>query len=292
MMALRSIHGGIPEHLEPVLRALSASVDSSHCDATPPQQEALSILADHVAPPGAGAGLLTGDSGSGKSLLISLLASRLERAGTPVAVVETGLLGFEDLLLELSSQIAGERYESAGRPALYDRFALFKNMLVERVIARGQRLVVFFDDADSLTPDTLSGIASLINLRSAGRDHVVPVLVGSPALPRHLSACPLMASRVTTVAHVRPLLDEEVSGYLKLRLALGGVDPSDVFEPSALNQLHSIAGRTPRRIDSVCRGAARRAIHQRRRASIDDLSATAAALPDGPADLRSTAFGR
>ena len=65
-----------------------------------------------------------------------------------------------------------------------------------------------------------------------------------------------------------------------------------VFEPSALNQLHSIAGRTPRRIDSVCRGAARRAIHQRRRASIDDLSATAAALPDGPADLRSTAFGR
>jgi len=242
--------------------------------------------------PGGGMGLLTGDHGTGKSLLLAMLAARAAGSGSTVAIVETGLLGFEDLLLELSSQLAGARQAASGGSSLYDRLALFKSTLVENVIQRGRQLTIFFDDADSIEAQTLARIASLSNLRSAGRDHVTSILVGSDALPGKLGACPSVSSRIGTAVHIEALASQEASQYVTDRLAAGSVDAGAVFETEALERIHAIAGGAARRIDSVCRGASRRALPQRRRITLDDLTAASSALPDAASNRSAVAFGR
>ena len=235
--------------------------------------------------------MLTGAHGSGKSLVVARLASAFEQSGAAVAIVETGLLEFEDLLLELTGQLAGERPRGSMAPRLYDRLALFKTALLECAIRQGRRLVAFFDDADTMSAQCLAQVAALANLRSAGSEHVMPVLVGTGALRFNVSSVASAASRIGTVAELRLLAADEASGYLVQRLAAGGVDAASTFEPQAIAQLHAAGLRTPRRIDSACRAAARRAFAAGRRVSAGDLTEAAASLPDASTD-RGLVFGR
>ena len=292
MLARRSINALPDPDLRTVLLALADTVDPSRWCPTSPQESALAGMESFLSIPGGGMGLLTGDHGTGKSLLVAMLASRAAGSGSTVAVVETGLLGFEDLLLELSSQLAGARQAASGGSGLYDRLALFKRTLVENVIQRGRQLTIFFDDADSIEAQTLARIASLSNLRSAGRDHVTSILVGSGALPSKLGACPSVSSRIGTAVHIAELTSQEASQYVTDRLAAGSIDAGAVFETEALERIHAIAGGAARRIDSVCRAASRAALPQRRRITLDDLAAASRALPDAASDRSAVAFGR
>jgi len=292
MLARRSINALPDPDLRTVLLALADTVDPSRWCPTLPQESALAGMESFLSTPGGGMGLLTGDHGTGKSLLLAMLAARAAGSGSTVAIVETGLLGFEDLLLELSSQLAGARQAASGGSSLYDRLALFKSTLVENVIQRGRQLTIFFDDADSIEAQTLARIASLSNLRSAGRDHVTSILVGSDALPGKLGACPSVSSRIGTAVHIEALASQEASQYVTDRLAAGSIDAGAVFETEALERIHAIAGGAARRIDSVCRGASRRALPQRRRITLDDLTAASSALPDAASNRSAVAFGR
>jgi len=291
MLAKRSIGPRSNELLEQVLHALADVADPARSVLTPPQQEALSALEAHAVVPGGGIGLLAGSHGSGKSLLVARLAPSFEQAGAAVAVVETGLLEFEDLLLELTSQLTGERSRVPASARLYERLALFKAALVDQVIRYGRRLIAFFDDADSMSPECLERLATLTHLRSAGAEHVMPVLVGTDLLRRNLSSAASTASRVGTVAEIRALEPGEASAYLAQRLAATGLEAASAFEPQAIDRLHEMGLRSPRRIDSVCRTAARRAFAADRRVSQEDLAVAAAALPDTLVE-RSRAFGR
>lgn len=292
MLARRSINAPPDPDLRAVLLALADTVDPSRWCPTMPQASALADMESFLSTPGGGIGLLTGDHGTGKSLLVAMLAARAAGSGSTVAVVETGLLGFEDLLLELSSQLAGARQAASDGSGLYDRLALFKNTLVENVIQRGRQLTIFFDEADSIEAQTLVRIASLSNLRSAGRDHVTSVLIGSSDLPRKIAACPSVSSRIGTAVHVGPLASQEASRYVTDRLAAFSIDAGIVFEAEALERVHAVAGGAARRIDSVCRGASRAALPQRRRITLEDLTAASGALPDAVSDRSAVAFGR
>lgn len=292
MLARRHITSLPDPDLRAVLLALADTVDPSRWCPTIPQESALAGMESFLSTPGGGLGLLTGDHGTGKSLLVAMLAARAAGSGSTVAVIETGLLGFEDLLLELSSQLAGARHAASGGSGLYDRLALFKNTLVETVIQRGRQLTIFFDEADSIETQALARIASLSNLRSAGRDHVTSVLVGSSDLPRKIGACPSVSSRIGTAVHVEPLASQEVARYVTDRLATGNIDAGIVFEAEALERVHAVASGAARRIDSVCRGASRAALPQRRRITLEDLTAASGALPDAVSDRSAVAFGR
>ena len=291
MLARRSIGQRPDEQVTHVLQALADVLDPARSSLTVPQEEAVSALEAHAVVAGGGIGLLTGSHGSGKSLVVARLAAAFEQAGAAVAVVETGLLAFEDLLLELTGQLSGERPRPAAGLRLYDRLAMFKAALVDCAIRRGRRLVAFLDDADSMSPECLAGIATLTHLRSAGSEHVMPILVGTDVLQGNLSPVAATASRVGTLAHVRPLAADEASAYLLQRLDAGGVDASSAFEPQAVAHMHAAGLCTPRRIDSACRTAVRRAFAAGRRVSPEDVAAASASLPGAPLD-RGRPFGR
>ncbi len=87
-----------------------------------------------------GMGLLTGEIGSGKTLLRTVLHTRIGADQHLRVSIENGLLGFDDLLLEIISQMRGERVESRDLADRYSRLAAFKRLLTELVANRDRHL--------------------------------------------------------------------------------------------------------------------------------------------------------
>jgi general secretion pathway protein A len=91
--------------------------------------EALSRLLVLAEDRNMGMGLLTGEIGSGKTLLRTVLHTRIGADQHLRVSIENGLLGFDDLLLEIISQMRGERVESRDLADRYSRLAAFKRLL-------------------------------------------------------------------------------------------------------------------------------------------------------------------
>ena len=91
MLARRHITSLPDPDLRAVLLALADTVDPSRWSPTIPQESALAGMESFLSTPGGGLGLLTGDHGTGKSLLVAMLAARAAGSGSTVAVIETGI---------------------------------------------------------------------------------------------------------------------------------------------------------------------------------------------------------
>jgi len=232
--------------------------------------------------------MLTGAHGSGKSLVVARLASAFEQAALPSPSSRPACS---------SSRPATGADRTAGRRAaahlpsrrrLYDRLALVQGpRWLECAIRQGRRLVVFFrTDADSMSAECLAQVAALANLRSAGSEHVMPVLVGTGALRLNVSV-----RRIGGIEDRHPSPNcgssrpDEASGYLAQRLAAGGVDTASTFEPQAIAQLHAGGAAHPATHTTarVARPHAARSLRGRR-VSTGDLTEAAASLPDASID--------
>ena len=103
------------------------------------------------------AGLLLGDAGSGKSLLLEVLAAQLRLHG--MAVAKISLLGLDRE--ELLASLAGCWGIDAGRNM---RTAELWRLLLDQIAARHiemQRSILFFDDCDEATPEVLCQVLRL-----------------------------------------------------------------------------------------------------------------------------------
>jgi len=160
------------------------------------QQRAVEGLLGLASDGSAGCGLLTAPAGLGKTLVRTSLQRQLAPARCATVVVESGLLDFDDLLLEVLSQLRGERVMPAQLPGRYERLAELKSALVSEVVATGRHLVLLLDDADRASTATLDAVGALMNLSSDRHTFVVPVLFGQPSLRQSLARLPALRQRV------------------------------------------------------------------------------------------------
>jgi type II secretory pathway predicted ATPase ExeA len=209
-----------------------------------------------------GCGLLTGGPGLGKTLLRSALVRQLDRQRCAVVVLETGLLGFDDLLLEILSQLREQRLTAEHLPGRYERIAEFKAALATEIAATGRHLVLLLDDADQLDPATLEAVGSLMNLASDRQSFVVPMLFGQPSLRRKLAGLPVLRQRIGVQFSLAALDSAGCFGYAAHRLERIGEDPRRVFESALLDRLHQASGGVPRVINALCRHALQHAAQQ------------------------------
>jgi len=226
------------------------------------RQRALDGLRRLAEDGGCGGGLLTGSAGLGKTLIRSALQQQLSSERCAVVVVETGLLSFDDLLLEILSQVRQERLTAAQLPGRYERLAELKSALVSEVIAADRHLVVLLDDADQLEPATLEAMGSLMNLASDRRSFVLPVLFGQPSLRQKLARLPVLRQRIGAQFGLAPLDLAGCGSYVAHRLKLAGYEPASVLEHGLHIRLHQASGGVPRAINALCRHALQHAAEE------------------------------
>ena len=194
------------------------------------------------------AALLCGAPGTGKTLLVRLLAEQLPDRFRPVVQLLFPQMPAGELLAYLAAELGGGTSATA---SIAENVGRIEHELTERR-ARGRHTVLVVDDAQLLESSrTFDTLRLLLNLEADGRPLMTLLLVGQPALLPMLERMPHLDERLGAKCLIRPLTIEETMSYVSHRMTVAG-GSGTVFEPSALETLFLLTRGVPRRINRLC----------------------------------------
>jgi general secretion pathway protein A len=217
--------------------------------------------------------LLTGEVGSGKTLLSRALVDRLGDR-YEVGMILNPRLSPRQFLAVTATELGvkSPRFHSNElHEQIHDR------LLVLREEGRAALLVV---DEAHLIPSraTFEEIRLLTNFQLDDENLVAVVLVGQPELRTRLrhSRYRALTQRMGATFHLTPLREEDASAYLTHRLEVAGRSAgSPVFTDEAARRLHRAAGGIPRVLNHLATQALLEAM-ARERHEVDVETAEAA----------------
>jgi type II secretory pathway predicted ATPase ExeA len=231
-------------------RPFPAIADSGYYYPATSHEQALSQLQQAIQDD-EGLALLTGEPGTGKTLLCHCLLDRLGDTVTSTFLTHSyfpnraGLL--QVLLYDLSLP-----YESRDEQEL--RLALTDFLL--KNFANGRRTLLVLDEAQHLGPDLLEELRLLGNLEGRGGRAFQIVLAAQPAFLKTLRLPELAAlnQRLAVRPRLEPLGLHEAADYLVHHLRAAGARPERIVSDEALEILASGTRGVPRLLN--------RAMHQ------------------------------
>ncbi len=199
---------------------------------------------------GGGVSVLLAEPGLGKTTLLRYLMARLEGRAA-AAFFPHPYRDPRDLMRDVMSkvgmpEIAGGEFEQMR--GLQQRLTELKD--------RGYRLVLLFDETQSLSSEALEQIRLLSNLKSTNQNLLEIVLAGQTEFAEMLEAPQRVAlrQRIHAFARVEPFDVQEVATYITHRVRTAGGD-KDLFDGSALARIADVSGGIPRSINQLCQKA-------------------------------------
>jgi general secretion pathway protein A len=211
-------------------------------------QEALAHLMYSINE-GGGFAQLSGEVGTGKTLLIRALLERLPKH-IDAALVLYPFLSVREFLASICDdlRVPYDR-NGASLKALIDSLNGF---LLENH-AKGRRTVLIVDEAHKLNREVLEQIRLLTNLETTKEKLLQIVLVGQPELDSLLAQPDLrqLAQRITSRYSLKALLPKETTEYIRHRCRVAGAR-GPLFSPRALQTAHRVTHGIPRMINVIC----------------------------------------
>ena len=214
-------------------------------------QSAVTQLTDMLDDGNQGWACLSSAPGLGKTMLRTVLHQALDTNRHLGISIENSLLDFDQLLLEIISQISGERAYSSDFPDRYSRLAEFKLLLTENVVQSGRHLVLLLDEAQDLEKETLDKLRSLSNICAEQSNLMSIVLIGDTRLDSTLRGLPALGQRIAVRASLLPLDARQTGEYIQHRLHIAGSQQPLPFADNELQSLHRVACGVPREINTI-----------------------------------------
>ena len=194
---------------------------------------------------GKGFVVITGEVGSGKTLLIQALKSEL---GDHHVVIEIAnpKISQSELLAAVVSKLG---LENPGESALWD-------VLKERLIAlaeENRRVVILIDEAHQLPESTFTSLCLLSNIETLTQKLLQIVLVGQDELTALLEQHSLrqINQRISHRACLHRLSSKDTQRYIHHRLRVAGGHPR-LFPPESVELIFQESQGIPRIINNLC----------------------------------------
>ena len=192
--------------------------------------------------------VLTGEPGSGKTMLVRRLLENLEEEvfEASMIVVLNGGADAGWMLTRFAKLLGIEEPEP-------EREALLAQVYEQLAIIRedGRHAVLIIDDAHLLaSEETLSEVCGLLKLEYEERRLFSLVLAGDDQLDAAVAGDPRLAHRVEVKVRMEPLDVEGTAAYLTHRIRLAGGTPS-ILESDVVSSLHRLGGGLPGRINTL-----------------------------------------
>lgn len=223
------------------------SPDPRYLYFSPGHREALASLFYGIE---AGGGFLAliAEPGMGKTSLLLQLLERLKGSIRSAFLFQTQC-NSRELLHYLLEALEIDRH---GDDLVQLHARLIRLLLGEA--SAGRRVVVFIDEAQNLTDETLETVRLLSNFEASDRKLLQIVLSGQLELVRRLKDPRLgqLSQRITVLTGLKRLPATETSSYIRHRLNIAGYEGPEIFTSSATRLIAQRSQGIPRNINSIC----------------------------------------
>lgn len=186
-------------------------------------------------------GVLLGETGVGKSLMLRVAAGRLARRGCALAAVDVVGVGTRDLMWQLAAALGAAPRDSSDMVHLW---RLVADRIAENRLQQ-TNTVLLVDDAGQAGPDVLTQLVRLARLDALPTSRWTIVLVAeTPQAARWNES---LRELVDLRIELEPWSRADTVGYLQTSLVdAGRFDP--VFDDEALDTIYELTAGVPRRV--------------------------------------------
>jgi general secretion pathway protein A len=201
-----------------------------------------------------GISVLTGEAGTGKTLLIGCLLRLFAHSDIAFAYVFNSRLSSLEFLQYVSADFGLAAWGKAKGEVLHE--------LSKYIVARHQKqltTVVVVDEAHDLSAEALEETRLLTNLETPEEKLLQILLVGQSELDEKLDSLELrqLKQRIALRSHLEPLDLEETTGYIRHRLRLASARPhaGELFPDETIERIYCYSRGIARLINTVCENA-------------------------------------
>ena len=195
----------------------------------------------------AGEGLVkvTGEVGTGKTMLCRVLMERLPETVETIYLAVPSLTR-DEMLVAIASELGIATQGSSTTQLLRG--------LQDRLVAlhaEGRQVVALIDEAHAMPLATLEEIRLLSNLETGKAKLLQIVLFGQPELDEHLNLPHMrqLKERITHAFNLLPLPPRDIHDYISFRLRAAGYHGPDLFGPEVLRIISDASEGLTRRIN-------------------------------------------
>jgi len=193
---------------------------------------------------------VTGEVGSGKTMLCRVLMERLP-GHVDVVYLANPSLSRDEMLQTVAADLGLEMGDDRvpGTTVLLHRL---QDTLIAKHAAN-RRVVVLIDEAHAMPPETLEALRLLYNLETSRHKLLQIVLFGQSELNDTL-ALPQMRQLKDRITHhfsIGPFDLDAVREYLMFRMRAAGYKGADIFSPEAVERIAAASGGLTRRVNII-----------------------------------------
>jgi general secretion pathway protein A len=197
-----------------------------------------------------GSAMLSGEYGSGKTLLSRVILSKLlqEEDKYKVALIINPAIAVSELLSEIVYQLGGETSREDRKIDILRNL----NEILYKTAEDNKHTVIIIDEAQAIEDESIfEELRLLLNFQLNERFLLTLLLLGQPELKDKVEKLPQLKQRLALYYHLTILTESETIGYIEHRCRVAGRQ-EPIFLAETCKLIYEYSKGVPRQINNLC----------------------------------------